>query len=514
MDIWDLLSLNPIVVYRSRSIDRQATRELLQKGHNYGTAHFWTCLDLQPAALAAQIVERLAQTAQGRGLYVMEGLLSAMALLNSIEKLQIQQALLEAHINLSKNIRLVLLDHSAGAGAVVPPALQEILPEYIPAFPAPEQVEEIWATKNLGCDERLVASCRGLTATELQVGIEMAVNAGCSLDDLGTALLDFRTNLLRLEGLEFLNVPATLEIGGMDVLQESLERVAAHFSPAARAANIPYPSGWLLVGPPGTGKTYTAKAVARRLFFPLVNIGIDNILSKGLESAAYLKRILKRLEAIGEVVVYFDELDKFFPGGVQAASESSMQVLGVLLTWLQDKDAPVFVIGTLNRLEYLPPELTRIGRFDEIWYLGFPQPIERLAILFLHLETYDRRYRADPQLLRENRIPELFPLSINECETIASRLLNYTGAEIEQVANIAYSYAWRQSGQPFSCPQVDLEHILHGIDMVVPIYSRSNESVLAMINRSRGFARNSSTIGLSAFQGKSEDPFTIDRSRS
>ncbi|WP_414621624.1 AAA family ATPase [Calothrix sp. CCY 0018] len=65
-----------------------------------------------------------------------------------------------------------------------------------------------------------------------------------------------------------------------------------------------------------------------------------------------------------------------------------MQILGTLLTSLQDKKTAVFVVGTLNRLDVLPPELTRMGRFDEIFYVGFPQAYERKEILMMHLASH------------------------------------------------------------------------------------------------------------------------------
>ena len=68
-------------------------------------------------------------------------------------------------------------------------------------------------------------------------------------------------------------------------------------------------------------------------------------------------------------------------------------LLGLLLTWLQEKQSATFVVATLNRLLALPPELTRAGRFDEIFYVGFPNAIERKQILTLHASRFDERYK-------------------------------------------------------------------------------------------------------------------------
>jgi ATPase family associated with various cellular activities (AAA) len=514
MNIWNLLTLNPIIVFRSRAIERKNARELLENCSDYyPQAQFWTVLDATTDVIASQILSRIKKSYELPGLHVVEGLLTAMSNLSSIDTLQIQQALLEAYINIRSysDRRLVLMDFPTGSGAISPEILKEILPEYLSEFPSPDGIVKILQARNFNlCDELLVSRCSGLTEAELAVGVENALrlNPQATSLELGQSLLIFREDLLRLEGLEFLNIPSSIEIGGLDLLQESLEVVCSNFSPTANAVGIAYPSGWLFVGPPGTGKTYTAKIVALRLGFPLINIGIENILSKGMESALYLKGILTRLAAIGRVVIYFDELDKFFPGGVQQTSESSRQVLGVLLTWLQDNESPIFTIGTLNRLEFLPPELTRIGRFDEIWYLGFPQPIERLLILFLHLAYKDKRYKIDPKMLKNSQLPSNFPFTSNQCETIASRLLNYTGAEIQQVVAIAYSHAWKNAGMPDYPPQVSIDDIFYAIKLVVSLFSRSSETILAMVNKSAGFAKKSSIEGLSAFKTEIGDPYT------
>ena len=105
-----------------------------------------------------------------------------------------------------------------------------------------------------------------------------------------------------------------------------------------------------------------------------MSVDIAAVMSGG---ATYLKRTLERVEACAPVVLYFDELDKlFFTNTNDGSGINSTEILGTLLTWLQDKKTAVFVVATLNRLDTLPPELTRMGRFDEIFYVGFPQAYE------------------------------------------------------------------------------------------------------------------------------------------
>lgn len=66
-----------------------------------------------------------------------------------------------------------------------------------------------------------------------------------------------------------------------------------------------------------------------------------------------------------------------------------MRVLGTILTWLQEKKKPVFVVGTANDVSALPPELLRKGRFDEIFFVDLPTVAEREEIVKIHLNLRD-----------------------------------------------------------------------------------------------------------------------------
>jgi SpoVK/Ycf46/Vps4 family AAA+-type ATPase len=117
------------------------------------------------------------------------------------------------------------------------------------------------------------------------------------------------------------------------------------------------------------------------------------------------------------VVLWVDEVEKGLAGASGGSNDTgvSARVFGTLLTWLQEKTAPVFVVATANRIDTLPPELLRKGRFDEIFFIDLPSVQERKAIL-------------DIQLKRRARNPALFPL-----EELALLTENFSGAELEQV---------------------------------------------------------------------------------
>ena len=93
--------------------------------------------------------------------------------------------------------------------------------------------------------------------------------------------------------------------------------------------------------------------------------------------------------------------------------------MNTFLTWLQEKKAPVFVIATGNDISQVPPELSRKGRFDEIFYVGLPDAAARRRILEIHTKEY--------------------PLPADDIELLTERSKYFTGAEIEQsIKNALY----------------------------------------------------------------------------
>jgi SpoVK/Ycf46/Vps4 family AAA+-type ATPase len=111
-------------------------------------------------------------------------------------------------------------------------------------------------------------------------------------------------------------------------------------------------------------------------------------------------------------------------------------VVGTLLTWLQERGlgrdgvpAPVFVVATANRVEALPPELFRPGRFDQVFFLDLPDPTERRAVLAIHLRA--RRQTVADEML----------------DRLTSQTEGYSAAELEQVVKTACLTAFQDGGR-------------------------------------------------------------------
>lgn len=182
-------------------------------------------------------------------------------------------------------------------------------------------------------------------------------------------------------------------VGGLDNLKDWLTMRQTAYSPEARAYGLPAPKGIALVGISGCGKTLTAKAVGTAWNAPLVKLDMGAQKSKYVgDSEATIRNAFKVIKAIGHCVVWIDEIEKAMAGSASGASDGgvSSDALSVVLTWMQDRDSEAFVIATANNIENLPPELFRKGRFDEIFYVGLPNAVERKGVITAALRANGR----------------------------------------------------------------------------------------------------------------------------
>jgi SpoVK/Ycf46/Vps4 family AAA+-type ATPase len=132
-------------------------------------------------------------------------------------------------------------------------------------------------------------------------------------------------------------------------------------------------------------------------------------------SEANLRMAIQTAEAVSPCILWIDEVEKGFSGvRGEGGGGVAARVFGSFLSWLQDKRSPVFVVATANDLSGIPPEFLRQGRFDDIFFVGLPNPAEREAILKIHLA-------------RRRRKPGGFAL-----DELVKATAGFSGAEIEQ----------------------------------------------------------------------------------
>jgi SpoVK/Ycf46/Vps4 family AAA+-type ATPase len=224
---------------------------------------------------------------------------------------------------------------------------------------------------------------------------------------------------------------------------------------------------------PGCGKSLIAKTTAKLWGLPLLRLDMGKIYDGSMvgRSEANLRNALKTAESISPGILFIDELDKAFAGGAGSGDSdggTSSRIFGSFLTWMQEKTSPVFVMATANRVERLPGEFLRKGRFDEIFFVDLPNTQERLDIFTIHLSK------------RRNEI-ERFDL-----EQLANVSEGFSGAEIEQ-AIIAAMYDAFAQNREFT--QLD---IIAAIKSTLPLSRTMTEQVTALRDWARQRARPAS----------------------
>jgi SpoVK/Ycf46/Vps4 family AAA+-type ATPase len=302
------------------------------------------------------------------------------------------------------------------------------------ALPGPDELKRIVKQAIVACErdgpvtvrlpdadlDRLVERLRGFTAFEAERAVTRAIVQDRTLDagDIDT-IIEIKKELLRKDGvLEYVAPEENLaEVGGFENLKGWLGKRAKAFAPEARQYGIEWPRGILLLGVQGGGKTLVARAVAKEWGLPLLKLEAARLYDKYIgETEKNLERALQTAEHMAPCVLMIDELEKglSYSAGADSDAGLSKRVFGRLLGWLQDRKAPVFVVATSNNINELPPELTRKGRFDEIFFVDLPTPAERREIFAVHLR-------------KRKRNPALFDL-----DALAAASEGFTGAEIEQ----------------------------------------------------------------------------------
>jgi AAA+ superfamily predicted ATPase len=308
--------------------------------------------------------------------------------------------------------------------------------------------------------DALVKAALGLTLSEAENAFAKAIahDGRLSRDDVARVLEEKRQVIRKSGLLEYYPTEERLQdVGGLDLLKTWLGRRGAAFSEAARRFGLPEPKGLLLLGVQGCGKSLTAKAIAAQWRLPLLRLDMGRIFS-GLvgSSEENLRRAIQVAESVAPVVLWIDEIEKglsgvrssaFGDGGVTA------RVAGTLLTWLQEKTAPVFVVATANRIEQLPPELLRKGRFDDLFFIDLPSRAERRDILEIHVR-------------RRGRDPAAYDL-----DALARRTAGFSGAEIEQAVISALYDAFAERKELLA------EHLVRAVDEARPLSITMREEI-------------------------------------
>lgn len=313
---------------------------------------------------------------------------------------------------------------------------------------------------------------RGMSLFEFETHSAVAVLAGITagetfinLDRLRDGLTEGKTEVIRQSEILELTQPGSIDdVGGMDELKIWLEKRKDSYTQDAIDFGIEAPKGMALVGVPGTGKSLVAKAVSSIFGVPMVRLDFSRVFSKYVgDSESRVRSALKMVEGLAPCVLFVDEIDKGLGGADGAGGDNgtSSRVLGTFLTWLNDHTKEVFTMVTANRVQGLPPELLRRGRFAQVFSVGLPDEVDRIAVLRIHLAKRGRAHLTFTE---------------TELTNFAAQSSGYVPAEIEAAVQDAIVEAYHDKSE-----DVGMQHILAALGQTIPMSVSNKERIDAIV---------------------------------
>ena len=248
------------------------------------------------------------------------------------------------------------------------------------------------------------------------------------------------------------------DVAGEDEAKDSLKEVVEYLHDPSKYRDIgaKMPKGILLVGPPGTGKTMLAKAVAGESEVPFFSISgsefVEMFVGMG---AAKVRDLFKQAKEKAPCIVFIDEIDaigKKRGGAALGGNDEREQTLNQLLTEMDgfEDNAGVIILAATNRPESLDPALTRPGRFDRQVPVTLPDLQGRVAILKVHAA----KIKTAPSI---------------DYDKVARMASGASGAELANIVNEAALRAVRDH-RPYAT-QEDMEE---SIEVVIAGYQKKH----------------------------------------
>ena len=322
-----------------------------------------------------------------------------------------------------------------------------------------------------GAVKRLSLAMRGLTADEIGHLLTKTFAQRKTFDE-GAFLevLAEKEQMSKKEGvLEFVPPRYSLDdIGGYETLKTWLRKRQALFSKEALDAGIPIPKGLLLMGISGCGKSLCVKTISTVWNLPLFRLDMNAVFGTDNPESTFL-RALRSVEAVAPAVLWIDEIEMGVGGYREGGDAAMSRIFSGFLTWMQEKSALVFVAATANRIQLLPAEIIRKGRFDQVFFVDLPTEEERKQIFAIHF----RKNRCDP-----GRFDLVF---------LAKATKGWNGAEIEQAVISAVVEAYSEAR---TVTEEDLHRVLSA---TVPLSITMEEQIKAIKSWAHDRALNAST---------------------
>ena len=298
----------------------------------------------------------------------------------------------------------------------------------------------------------LIDAALGLTDTEADLAFRLAKKKDGFRSMAAVQVISSeKEQIIRKSGiLDYIKVDSSLEdsVGGLDSLKTWLKRRSKAFELKAKEFGLQEPKGILLLGVPGCGKSLTAKCIAAEWKQPLLKLDIGKVFSQYVGSSENnIREAIQTAEAVAPCVLWIDEIEKGLATQGEHDGGTSTRVFSTILTWMQEKTKPVFVVATANDISNLPPELLRKGRFDEIFFVDLPTREERKNIFRIHLGKKGQGDGVD-------------------LDQVADITKFFNGAEIEETVKEAMFIAYVNNP---NAPTVKTSHLIEAARNVIPL---------------------------------------------
>jgi hypothetical protein len=352
------------------------------------------------------------------------------------------------------------------------PDEQEILQELrrlAPATGGQDGLSEPWLAQ-------AATSMKGMMLSETRhlarrLAVERKLGTEAALAEIREEKATF---LMREACLKY--IPGTVDIdhvGGLQNLKEWVLTRRPFFSGERADARVPPPSGVLFMGVSGCGKSMAAKVIASAWSLPLVRLDMNLVLSGAFGSPEYaFDNALRLAEHIAPLVLWIDEMENSFGYDAEGKRGNNPNIFSSFLTWMQEKPPGVFVVATANRIQLLPAEVIRKGRFDQLFFLDLPTEEERLGIIEIHLKAASAN-----------------PADFN-LKTLAVLTRSWSGAEIEQAIKSAVVHAWEEGRE------LNERDVFWSASRLVPLSKTMAEQIKALRNWSQDRATPASHKGV------------------
>lgn len=323
--------------------------------------------------------------------------------------------------------------------------------------------------------KRCVDLAFGLTLNEVNLYIKKSLFKYRTLNE--DIFYDARQDLINKTGILQLQECHTNmdNMGGNTNFKNWIEDIEVTFSPEAQEFGVEKSKGFLALGVPGTAKTMSAEMIASTLGLPLLKFNMAKVMHSHVgQSEKNMELALNVIKACAPCVLLIDEAEKTLSGtGSSNKTDGGtlMRVVGQLLQFLSSEDSSeIFTIMTSNDVSQLPPELTRSGRLDTIWYFGLPTKEERKEIFKIHFGLKN------------------IELSDETLEFAGINTAEFTGAEIKEAVKIAIRKAFirfKQDGNR----NITNEDIESAIGEIIPVSKSSKEKINVLKNYATNRAR-------------------------